>query len=42
LKFFAASPLWQAPFMQKNVLKYTPSWVATVSLWAESSRRQVS
>src|SRR6266567_453529 len=32
----------QAPFMQKNVPKYTPSWVRTVSLWAESSRRQVS
>ena len=24
----------QAPFMQKNVPKYTPSWVQTVSLWA--------
>ena len=32
----------QAPFMQKNVPKYTPPWVQTVSLWAESSRRQVS
>jgi bifunctional non-homologous end joining protein LigD len=32
----------QAPFMQKNVPKYTPPWVATVSMWAESSRRQVS
>ncbi len=32
----------QAPFMQKNVPKYTPPWVPTVSLWAESSRRQVS
>jgi bifunctional non-homologous end joining protein LigD len=32
----------QAPFMQKNVPKYTPPWVATVSVWAESSRRQVS
>ncbi len=30
------------PFMQKNVPKYTPSWVPTVSLWAESSRREVS
>ncbi len=28
--------------MQKNVPKYTPPWVATVSMWAESSRRQVS
>src|SRR5215510_364863 len=32
----------QAPFMQKNVPKYTPEWVRTVTLWAESSRREVS
>jgi bifunctional non-homologous end joining protein LigD len=32
----------QAPFMQKNVPKYTPPWVRTVSLWAESSNRQVT
>jgi len=32
----------QAPFMQKNVPSYTPEWVRTVTLWAESSRRQVS
>jgi bifunctional non-homologous end joining protein LigD len=32
----------QAPFMQKNVPKYTPPWVRTVPLWAETSRRQVS
>ncbi len=32
----------QAPFMQKNVPKYTPSWVPTVELWAESSHRKVS
>jgi DNA ligase D-like protein (predicted polymerase) len=32
----------QAPFMQKNVPKYTPPWVRTVRLWAESSRREVS
>jgi bifunctional non-homologous end joining protein LigD len=32
----------QPPFMQKNVPKYTPPWVQTVSLWAESSRREVS
>jgi bifunctional non-homologous end joining protein LigD len=32
----------QPPFMQKNVPKYTPAWVRTISLWAESSRRQVS
>jgi bifunctional non-homologous end joining protein LigD len=32
----------QAPFMQKNVPKYTPAWVRTVPLWAESSKREVS
>jgi bifunctional non-homologous end joining protein LigD len=32
----------QAPFMQKNVPKYTPPWVATAALWAETSRREVS
>jgi DNA ligase D-like protein (predicted polymerase) len=32
----------QAPFMQKNVPAYTPPWVPTVRLWAESSRREVS
>ncbi|MGE5288154.1 MAG: non-homologous end-joining DNA ligase [Micromonosporaceae bacterium] len=32
----------QAPFMQKNVPKYTPPWVPTVPLWAETSKRQVS
>jgi DNA ligase D len=32
----------QEPFMQKNVPKYTPPWVRTVRLWAESSRRDVS
>ncbi|MBV8387212.1 MAG: ATP-dependent DNA ligase [Acidimicrobiia bacterium] len=29
-------------FMQKNVPKYTPDWVATVTLWAESSKRDVT
>jgi bifunctional non-homologous end joining protein LigD len=29
-------------FMQKNVPKYTPSWVRTVELWAEASKREVS
>ena len=28
--------------MQKNVPKYTPDWVATITLWAESSKRDVS
>ena len=32
----------QEPFMQKNVPKYTPDFVRTVTLWAESSRREVS
>ena len=32
----------QDPFMQKNVPKYTPDWVRTVTLWAETSRRDVS
>src|SRR5688572_11589759 len=32
----------QAPFMQKNVPKYTPEWVRTVEVWAETSKRDVS
>ncbi|HZC71477.1 MAG TPA: hypothetical protein VE442_12345 [Jatrophihabitans sp.] len=32
----------QAPFMQKNVPKYTPDWVRTVRLWAEASKRDVA
>jgi bifunctional non-homologous end joining protein LigD len=32
----------EKPFMQKNVPKYTPSWVPTVRLWAETSKREVS
>jgi bifunctional non-homologous end joining protein LigD len=32
----------QRPFMQKNVPAYAPEWVKTVSMWAESSRRQVA
>jgi bifunctional non-homologous end joining protein LigD len=31
----------QPPFMQKNVPKYTPPFVETVTLWAESSHREV-
>ena len=31
----------QAPFMQKNLPTYTPDFVPTVTLWAESSRRDV-
>jgi bifunctional non-homologous end joining protein LigD len=32
----------QEAFMQKNVPKYTPSWVRTVQFWAEASKRNVS
>lgn len=31
----------RAPFMQKNVPKYTPEWVRTVAIWADASHRQV-
>lgn len=30
------------PFMQKNLPKYTPEWVERISLWAETSKRDVS
>src|ERR1051326_3585495 len=29
------------PFMQKNVPKYAPDWIATVGVWAETSQREV-
>jgi bifunctional non-homologous end joining protein LigD len=32
----------QQPFMQKNLPKYTPEWVARSPLWAEASHREVS
>ena len=32
----------QEAFMQKNVPKYTPDWVRTVTMWAETSKRDVS
>src|SRR3954465_3232331 len=32
----------QEEFMQKNVPKYAPSWIKTVSFWAETSKRDVS
>ncbi len=32
----------RAPFMQKNVPKYTPPWIRTVEVWAEASKREVS
>jgi DNA ligase D-like protein (predicted polymerase) len=28
--------------MQKNVPKYTPEWVTTVTIWAESSKRDIA
>jgi DNA ligase D-like protein (predicted polymerase) len=31
----------RAPFMQKNVPKYTPEWVQTVPIWAEASKREI-
>ena len=32
----------QQPFMQKNVPKYTPEWVATTSVWSAASKRQIA
>jgi bifunctional non-homologous end joining protein LigD len=32
----------QEAFMQKNLPKYTPDWIPTVTLWAESSKRKVT
>ena len=32
----------EAAFMQKNLPKYTPEWVARVTQWAESSKRDVT
>lgn len=32
----------QEAFMQKNLPKYTPEWIATVEWWAETSKRQVT
>jgi bifunctional non-homologous end joining protein LigD len=31
----------QRPFMQKNVPDYAPDWIKTVTMWAESSSRDV-
>ena len=31
----------QQPFMQKNLPDYAPPWIRSVTLWAESSRREV-
>jgi DNA ligase D-like protein (predicted polymerase) len=32
----------QKPFMQKNVPRYAPPWVKTVTIWAERSKRNVA
>ena len=32
----------QKPFMQKNVPSYAPPWVRTVTMWAETSKRDVA
>jgi bifunctional non-homologous end joining protein LigD len=32
----------QQPFMQKNLPKYAPPWLERVTLWAESSHREVT
>ena len=32
----------QKPFLQKNVPKYAPPWVKTVTIWAERSKRDVA
>ncbi len=32
----------QQPFMQKNLPRYAPPWLPRVTMWAESSRREVS
>src|SRR5262249_33750752 len=32
----------QEAFMQKNLPKYTPEWIARVEYWAETSKRNVT
>jgi bifunctional non-homologous end joining protein LigD len=32
----------QQPFMQKNLPRYAPEWMPRVTVWAESSRREVT
>lgn len=32
----------QQPFMQKNLPKYAPDWIATTSVWAQASQRDVA
>ena len=31
----------RAPFMQKNLPRYTPDWVSAVTIWAEASHRDI-
>ena len=31
----------QEPFMQKNLPRYAPDWLPTISLWAQTSHREV-
>lgn len=31
----------QPPFMQKNLPAYAPGWIETVTVWSESSRREI-
>jgi bifunctional non-homologous end joining protein LigD len=32
----------QKPFTQKNIPKYAPPWVKTVTIWADSSKRDIA
>jgi bifunctional non-homologous end joining protein LigD len=32
----------QKPFMQKNVPRYTPEWVATTPVWSAASKREIA
>jgi bifunctional non-homologous end joining protein LigD len=32
----------RAPFMQKNISKYTPDWVPRAGIWADASKREIS
>lgn len=32
----------QQPFMQKNVPKYAPEWIATTSIWSAASKRNLT
>ena len=32
----------QQPFMQKNLPKYAPDWIARTTVWAEASHREIA